>query len=396
MVTIQSTPDLSEKLRLVSGETAFECEEDAGCGGPGLRSQNVSRVNGLFVYHAKMPGGKTFPLLKTMLSTSCLNNCNYCGMRDGRDFRRASFTPDEMARVFLQMSRAGLVDGLFLSSGVVKNGAFIQNRLIDTVEILRKKLGYRGFVHLKIIPGAEKGQVLRAMELADRVSINLEAPNPTRLKVLSGCKQFEEQLLAPLKWIDEIRTTLPPERGWKGRWPSSITQFVAGVAGESDLELLHTSAYLMNQLHLARTYYSGFTPIPQTPLEDRPGINPVRQNRLYQASFLIRDYGFILEDMPFQPDGCLPLEMDPKLCWAKTNLTDRPVEILTADLYNLMKIPGIGPKCARAIIEARRIGTLRGLGDLRRLGVSINRAAPYLLINGRGGYVQETLWKMDQ
>lgn len=389
MVSIQSSQsDLYEKLHLVSDGTEFECEEGAGCNTFSFER----RQNDLHVYRAKMPGGKTIPLLKTMLTTVCQNNCNYCAFRDGRDFRRASFTPDDMARVFVQMTRAGLVNGLFLSSGVVKDGAYIQNRLIDTVEILRKKMGYQGYIHLKIIPGAEKGQVLRAMELADRVSINLEAPNPARLKVLSECKQFDDQLLAPLKWMEEIRQTIPPTRNWKHRWPSSITQFVAGGAGESDLELLHTSAYLMNQLHLRRTYYSGFKPIPQTPLENQSGINPVRQNRLYQASYLIRDYGFLLEDMPFQPDGSLPLGIDPKLCWAKMNLIEQPIEILTADLYHLMKVPGIGPKCANTILEARRTGTLRSLGDLKRLGVITQRAIPYILLKGYHTPVQESLW----
>ena len=154
------------------------------------------------------------------------------------------------------------------------------------------------------------------MHLADRLSINLEAPNTTRLASLAPIKQFSEELLQPLRWIDEIRRDQPSIRGWNGRWPSTTTQFVVGAVGESDVELLESTEYLFRQVHLRRPYYSAFNPITGTPFENLPAENPEREFRLYQASFLLRDYGFHMEELPFLPGGRLPLDQDPKQAWA--------------------------------------------------------------------------------
>src|SRR5512137_26669 len=179
------------------------------------------------------------------------------------------------------------------------------------------------------------------MQLADRVSINLEAPNDYRLGTLAPHKRFFEELLQPLKWIDEIRHTQPTYMGRNGHWPSSVTQFVAGGSGESDLELLSTTSYLYNHLGLRRVYFSPFSPIPNTPLENQPPTPIIREHRLYQASFLLRDYGFELEELPFEVDGGLPSQTDPKLAWARRNLIEQPVEINGADRLQLLHIPGI-------------------------------------------------------
>jgi predicted DNA-binding helix-hairpin-helix protein len=176
------------------------------------------------------------------------------------------------------------------------------------------------------MPGSEKDQLRRAMQLADRVSINLEAANPVRLAALAPRKKFAEELLAPLKWAEEIRQKEAP-RTWNGRWASTITQFVVGASGESDLELLSTSEYLYKQLKLKRTYFSAFVPIEDTPLENHPAENPWREHRLYQASFLLRDYGFSMEELPFAQTGQLPLNKDPKTAWAEQTLLHQPIEL---------------------------------------------------------------------
>jgi predicted DNA-binding helix-hairpin-helix protein len=232
------------------------------------------------------------------------------------------------------------------------------------------------------MPGAEQAQVERAMQLADRVSVNLEAPNTARLASLAPQKVFIEDLLRPLRWVEEIRKNQSSQKGWKGRWPSTTTQFVAGGAGENDLELLNTTFYLTRTLRLARVYYSGFKPVAGTPLENQPAINPWRQNRLYQASFLIRDYAFDLEDMPFNGAGELPLDVDPKLAWARAHLSETPLEINRADLHELLRIPGIGPQGARAILSARRANKIRSISDLKSLGVRTSRAIPFILLDG--------------
>ncbi|MBI5950085.1 MAG: hypothetical protein HY865_00375 [Chloroflexi bacterium] len=336
-----------------------------------------------FVHPAQLPNGQRIMLLKTLLSSVCERDCFYCPFRSGRDFRRATFKPDEFASLFAKLSAAKMAEGMFLSSGVAGGGARTQDQILATAEILRKKHQYRGYIHLKIMPGAEKAQVYRAMQLADRVSINLEAPNTERLAKLAPHKIFLEELLEPLKWVEEFRSTVPAYKFWKGRAPSTVTQFVAGGSDESDLELLTTTNWLNKNISLKRAYFSAFNPIPGTPFEDKPPTDPMREHRLYQASFLLRDYGFDLEDLPFTSQSNLPLQVDPKQAWAQTNLRDRPVEINKAEKRELLRVPGIGLRGAEAILSARKLRRLRDLSALRKLGVVAERAAPYLLFDGR-------------
>jgi predicted DNA-binding helix-hairpin-helix protein len=317
-----------------------------------------------------------------MVTSACERNCFYCPFRAGRNYRRATFKPDELAKTFLDMNRAGMVNGMFLSSGIIRGGMTTQDKIIDTAEILRHKYGFKGYLHLKIMPGADKEQVYRTMQLASRVSVNLEGANDQRLQRLAPMKVFMDELLEPLKWVEEIRQTQRP-KSWNGRWPSSVTQFVVGAVGESDLELLTTSAYLLNTLKLRRTYYSAFSPVSDTPLEENPAEDPLRQHRLYQASFLMRDYGFDLEEMPFSQDGNLPLTADPKQAWANQYLSDAPVELNKADRETLLRVPGIGPKSAATILNARRRGKIKELSDLKSLGVNATRPAPYVLLDGK-------------
>lgn len=336
-----------------------------------------------FVHPAQLPNGKSIKLLKTLLSSACERDCFYCPFRAGRDFRRATFKPQEFAELFMKLNQSKAAEGIFLSSGIAAGGANTQNKILDTAEILRNKLGYRGYMHLKIMPGAEKGQVERMLQLADRVSINLEAPNTERLAKLAPHKVFIEELFRPLKWVEEIRRSQPAYKFWNGRYPSTVTQFVAGGADESDLELLTTTDWLMKNVRLKRAYFSAFHPIRDTPLENKAAVDPVREHRLYQASFLLRDYGFDLEEMPFAQDGNLPLPTDPKLAWAQQNLTQKPLEINKAERRELLRIPGIGPKHADAILQARRASKFRDLTALRKLGIVVARAAPFLLFDGR-------------
>ncbi len=334
------------------------------------------------VFHAALPGGKTMPMLKTMLTTACERNCHYCPFRTGRNFRRATFKPEEMAQTTMDMTRAGLIRGLFLSSGIIGGGVKTQDKLIETVEILRQKHHFRGYVHLKVMPGAEQAQVERAMQLADRLSVNLEAPNPARLSTLAPMKIFDEELVRPFRWIEEIRQNRLAGLGWKGRWPSTTTQFVVGGADESDLEILAAAHYLYKQLNLQRAYFVGFHPIKDTPLENKAAENPWREFRLYQASFLFRDYDFDLEEMPFSQDGHLPLDRDPKQAWAETFLREQPVEINHADRQELLRVPGVGPKSANTIVQARRQGTLKDMLHLRQLGLRTKPMEPYVLLDG--------------
>lgn len=379
--------DAISLLENLSSEMGIELASDSP--NPGLSERKQSA---LCVSDALLPNGKRITLLKTLLTSACERNCFYCPFRAGRDFRRATLKPEEMASALMSFYRAGIVGGIFLSSGVRNGGIHTQDKLVATAEILRYKYRFPGYIHLKLMPGAEKDQVEATMRLADRVSINLEAPNSERLQRLAPAKVFIDELLQPMKWAAEIRTSQPRQLSWTGRWPSITTQFVVGAVGETDLELLSTTARLYSDLGLRRAYYSIFHPITDTPFENLPAAPPERENHLYQASFLLRDYGFDLEELPFDTTGNLPEKMDPKTAWAQEHLVEHPIEINLASRRDLMRIPGIGPKSADAILVARRKGTIASLEDLTKLGIRAKRTSNFVLLNGKKPDRQLVFW----
>lgn len=395
--------DSRETLKDLSSQMSFEADGEPPFDAPfGRRTPRLipgppvcfspKESDHAFTHPAQLPNGGKIVLLKTLLSSACERDCYYCPFRAGRDFRRATFKPDEFAGLFSKMNLGGLAEGVFLSSGIAGGGIRTQDKLLDTAALLRKKYQFRGYLHLKIMPGAEKDQVYRAMQLADRVSVNLEAPSTERLAKLAPHKIFIKELLQPLKWVEEIRQSEPAYKFWNGRWPSTVTQFVAGGSDESDLELLSITNWLNKNVRLKRAYFSAFHPIRDTPFENKPAVDPMREHRLYQASFLLRDYGFDLEDLPFTSSSNLPLDADPKQAWAQMYLVDKPVEINKAEKRELIKIPGIGLKGADAILSARRISKLRDLSSLKKMGIIAERAAPYLLFDGHHAAMQMTLF----
>lgn len=379
--------DKLEALRVLSSQMMYEPDGDIHC--TRIRKGTQEAV---VVSKAQLPNGKQIKLLKTLLSSACERNCNYCPFRAGRNMRRDTISPDDMARVFMSMYHAGIVQGLFLSSGVLNGSTTTQDKIIATAEILRNKYQYSEYLHLKIMPGAQPTQIEQAMRLANRVSINLEAPNEHRLKSLAPSKEFINELIQPIRWVQSIRREQPNHFCYTGRWPSVTTQFVVGAVGESDLEILSTTDYLHREVNLARAYFSAFNPVSETPLENNPATNPKRQHRLYQASYLLRDYGYLLEELPFEAHGDLPLDVDPKTVWANKYLTHNPVEINEANRHELLRIPGIGIKGVSAILKSRRIHKLCSPEDLFKIGIPPKRVLPYILINGRKPVQQLQFW----
>jgi predicted DNA-binding helix-hairpin-helix protein len=376
--------DVLDKIKLTGLNAPFETAEDVmHPDKTPPRNAKLEQLKAHFpVTQAHLPNGQTIPLLKTMQTSVCEKDCYYCCFRSGRDTPRASLTPDDLASAVVRLTQAGVAKGLFLSSGLAGGGICTQDRLIATAEILRHKYHYREYIHLKIMPGAEKDQVFRAMQLADRVSINLEAPNESSLNRLAPHKSFLKELLTPLQMIEDIRHSEPTHLAWKGYWPSSCTQFVVGAVGETDLDLLQTTVQLRQHFKITRVYYSNFTPVIHTPFENLPPANPWRQHRLYQAFFLMRDYQFDFEELPFTSTGHLSLEKDPKLLWAENNLCQSPIEVNTADYAQLIKIPGIGPVSANKILQSRTYGIIRDVNILRKMGIATNRAEKFILLNG--------------
>lgn len=327
-----------------------------------------------FVHMARTPRGAC-PILKVAMTSACENNCYYCALRRDRDARRTRITPDEMARAFMELRAKGVVEGIFLTSGVRGGPVRSMDEILATGELLRRKYGFKGYIHLKIMPGADEAQIEAACRLADRVSVNLEAPNPERLSRLSPDKSFRDELG---KAIREIKSIL--ER--TGLRSGQTTQMVVGAAGESDREILATTEKLYKAFGLKRVYYSPFRPVPGTPLEEMPPENPKRTARLYQADFLIREYGFSADDLPVDEDGRLRSGADPKMAWARLHPERFPVDIARADYQELILVPGIGPKTAKKILQHRaRYGISQA--DLRGLGVIMKRAGEFITVKGK-------------
>ncbi|HYK85664.1 MAG TPA: radical SAM protein [Ktedonobacteraceae bacterium] len=384
---VQTVPDTLTKLAQMGDATAFE---------PAGDQPQQERRRGMYQSHSlaecitnvSTPKGKK-PVLKAMVTTACERNCYYCPFRAGRSkMKRLTFSPDELANGLDTLQRAGKVDGMFLSSGIIKGSVTTQDKIIDTAEIVRNRYFYRGYLHLKIMPGVGYDQLYRLMQLADRVSVNLEGPTQERLNALAPKKDFQRELLDMLQLAEKIRRDHPYQK-----LAGTVTQFVVGAVGDTDQELLALSSRLYHQYGLTRAYYSGFSPVLQTPFENLPPTDPLREHRLYQASFLLRDYGWNVEDLPFLSDGNMELALDPKRAWAERYLREAPLEIMTARRDQLLRIPGIGPIGANAILKARRQGNLTAFTDLQKLGIRApEQASPYILLNGRKPFSQLSLF----
>ena len=375
--------DIQQKLDVLgSGAQA-----DLACGKCGEGQTRVRDDVGRWIYPAVRPDGRTVKMLKILQTNACEKNCFYCATRRGRNIQRTTFQPDELAATFDQIQRAHLAEAIFISSGVVGGGTRTMERMLATAELLRGKYEFRGYLHLKLMPGAEAAAIERALQLADRVSVNLEAPSSEHLAKLSPTKQYVEELLAPLQTARRLMATHPALAR-----KSMTTQFVVGAADESDREILARTTQLYRDLDLARAYFSAFQPIENTPLENRAPTPLVREHRLYQSDFLFRKYGFTFGDLIFDARGNLSTESDPKMIWAVNHPEYFPVELNRASKEQLLRVPGIGPLSVSRILTARRTSKFNNIEQLARVGADAKRAAPFVLLNGRAPAQQLALW----
>jgi predicted DNA-binding helix-hairpin-helix protein len=384
---LHTLPDTWTKLAQLGAATQYEPAGDQPQQErrPGTaQSQSLAEC----ITSVSTPRGRR-SLLKAMLTTACERNCYYCPFRAGRSrTTRLTISPDDLAQGFDTLHREGQVEGLFLSSGIIRGGVTTQDKIIATAEILRQRYRYQGYLHLKIMPGVEAEQLYRLMRLADRVSVNLEGPTSERVQALAPRKEFQRELLDTVHLSEQIRRAHPSER-----LAGTVTQFVVGAVGDTDQELLTLTQRLYRDDRLTRAYYSGFSPVVQTPFENLPATDPLREHRLYQASFLLRDYGWKVEELHFHSDGNLLLEIDPKRAWAERHLRETPLEIMRASRDQLLRIPGIGPIGANAILRARRLGRLTELSVLRQLRIHRPEdAAPYILMDGARPITQMRLF----
>jgi predicted DNA-binding helix-hairpin-helix protein len=367
--------DLEQKLDILSPAARFDACDSFSQGGKRYTPKKAAWNAGGIAAEGG-PDGKVRPVFRTLMSSKCEWNCAYCPLRSGSDTPRAALAPEELARVFLPRYEKGAAQGLFLSTGVDGDAQQATSRMLDGVEHLRKQHSYTGYVHVKVLPGAERAEVERAARLADRLSLNLEAPSAARLARVSPERDWAGDLIARLAWM----------RDWQreGFVPSGLaTQFVVGAAGESDRELLLTTSWLYRELELRRVYYGAFRPARGTPLEDQAPTPFVREQRLKEADWLLRHYGFATTELPYDARGDLPLHLDPKLAWALAHPERFPIELNSAGQEDLLRVPGLGPVSIRRILRLRRDHRFRDPAQLKGLGGAAARAQDFVTLDGR-------------
>jgi predicted DNA-binding helix-hairpin-helix protein len=368
-VLIAKAPD---KLKmLVTGASFDVCSFE----GPGHETHPTTG----FVYRSALPSGGCENLFKVLMTNVCINDCGYCVNQIGRDCPRSSFRPEELAKTFSEMAQRKRVSGLFLTSGIAGDPSRTMQPMIDAVLILRQHYAFKGYVHLKILPGASFDCVEQACKIANRVSLNIEAPTAEHLAKLSSKKDIHNGILERMQWVKQL-TLKNPRLAPSGQ----TTQFVVGAAGETDRDILKTTGSLYDEMGLRRVYYSAFKPVSHSRLEDLPPTLEVREHRLYQTDWLLRVYGFSLPevDLALGKTGNLTLGKDPKTVIAQSQPWLFPIDVNKASFNELLHVPGIGPISAQKIVDVRKEDKINSIEQLKKMRVVVKRAAPYIRFNG--------------
>ena len=334
--------------------------------------------------------GPSTQLLRILMTNACSFNCHYCPMRRDRTLPRTLLKPEEITRIFLDAFARGWCSGLFLTTGIPGRPVKVMDDLITVLELLRVKYRFAGYIHVKIVPGADDAQIERITALASRVSLNLETPCGETLTPIAPDKSYATSLITLQRARARVVQTKLEERDGKprdairpGGSAGMTMQFVVGATADSDQTLLTRTAELYAGGGIHHAQFSAFRPIRDTPMENRIATPALREHRLYQADHLMRQYRYAGDEIVFGDDGNLPLANDPKVTWALAHPERFPVELKTASYSELLRVPGIGPIVAKKIITLRRSTTFRGLSDLRKLGAAVDRAAGFLSLSGR-------------
>jgi putative DNA modification/repair radical SAM protein len=380
--------DTREKLAILADAAKY----DASCASSGTAKRNsrdgkgLGSTEGMGICHAYAPDGRCISLLKILLTNSCIFDCHYCINRKSSNVRRARFTAEEVVRLTLSFYRRNYIEGLFLSSGIIRSSNYTMEQMVEVARSLREDHDFRGYIHLKTIPDADPELIHQAGLHADRVSINVELPTTSGLKRLAPEKS-ETQIEGAMAGM---RTAITDGTDARKRYRSAprfapagqSTQMIVGADAATDRDIVGRAATLYDRFDLRRVYYSAFSPIPEAsavlPLQ-RPPL--MREHRLYQSDWLMRFYDYKPDEVRAAADdatGMLPLDIDPKLAWALKFRDNFPVDVNRAPREALLRVPGLGVKAVNAILSARRWRRLR-LDDVARLTVSIKKLRPFLI-----------------
>ncbi len=364
--------EISQKLKILG----MGSKHDACSCSPAHRfeksnSERIGEGTGCAIYKSATPDGKPLNLFKVLYTNACSHDCRYCPNSTNCQKKPVMFEEEEFAKTFMTLYIRNYVEGVFLSSGIMKNADFVSEKMVSAIMLLRQKYKYRGYIHLKVLPGTSREMIKRAGELADRMSINIESPNPSRLKELSNIKDLKNDIIKRQAWINKL--------GLRG---GHSTQLVVGAANETDLEILRTISWEYENIGLQKAYYSGFRPIKKTPLEFKDKTPLEREHRLYNSDFLMRTYKYEFREIKeIMHDGNLP-KGDPKVNIAMQSF-DRPIDINQAAYDELIRVPGIGPKSAMRILDLRKKhAKIRNYRELHNIGVVLKRAKQFVEVNG--------------
>jgi putative DNA modification/repair radical SAM protein len=379
---------MSDRIREKLNILADAAKYDVSCSSSGSNRKNTDKgigdsSNG--ICHTYTEDGRCVSLLKILLTNHCIFDCAFCVSRKSNDVKRAAFTVEEVVELTMSFYRRNYIEGLFLSSGIFKNADFTMERLVRIAKKLRLEERFNGYIHLKTIPGASEELLTEAGLYADRMSINLEMPTEAGLKLLAPDKSHND-VKKPLGFIKDTIVQYKDEKktGLIKSIPKFVpagqsTQMVIGATPETDMEIMYSANEYYKNYNLKRVYYSGYIPISYDERMPIIGSQPplLRENRLYQTDWLMRFYGFEVQELLNPANPLLDTDIDPKLSWALRNMDQFPIDINTADYRMILRVPGIGVRSAQKIVQARRFGKLRS-DQLQKIGISYNRAKHFI------------------
>lgn len=386
--------DIQEKLDILSRDAQYDLSCACGTKNPEEHRKKNQEGN-RWLYPTTTASGGPGIILKTLMGNRCANDCKYCPLREGKDFRPVVLSPYEMASFFYDFQLKRPLLGIFLSSAVLGNGEKTMDMLVSTAEILRKHFRYRGYIHLKIIPGSSRASIESALSYASAVSLNIETPGSEHFTKLTDRQDYQKDIIEPLTFIAE-----QTGRGGRFSHVSTSSQFIVGASDERDQEILAYGSRMYSSLNMGRLYYSAYQgglgdpSIPGEQIREeeseqltlfdlgpRRGTSSdalIREHRLYQADWLLRKYGFAYEDLVFSKDGNLALHKDPKLVWAESHPEMFPVSIQRASKEELLRVPGIGPAYADRIVQGRGSSIFSSLDDLHLPVSTLSKAKTFL------------------
>lgn len=377
--------NIQEKLEILSGAAKYDVSCSSSGSSRNSKKGTLGTVSSGGICHSFTPDGRCISLLKILMTNYCIYDCSYCLNRKSNDIKRAAFTPDEIVELTMNFYRRNYIEGLFLSSAVVKNPSHTMEMLASVLQTLRNEKGFGGYIHVKAIPGASQELIDKAGLYADRMSVNIELPSESSLKLLAPDKKKEE-IFNPMKKISSNITLYQEERQRYKKAPLYVpggqsTQLIIGATPDSDLNILSLSQKLYDKYKLKRVYYSAYVPVNSGQhLPDIKNPPTLREHRLYQGDWLLRQYGFRAEELLNETRPDFDINFDPKTNWALNHLESFPVEINKAPFNMLLRVPGIGVRSAQKITSARRIASLE-YADLKKLGVVLKRAQYFITCN---------------